>query len=349
MKLSIIIPAYNVERYITRTLDSLARQTDPRFETLIVDDGSTDGTAAAVQAFLAEGSLPGARLIRTRNGGVSRARNRGLQEAQGEYVVFLDGDDEVEPELVEFVRAALRSGGEPQAVAWRFLEVDEEGHTLLDFYADKPPQPETMSGSEAMTRILFRRSLRIPMGGIAFQRQLLADRGIAFAPDCVNGEDQEFIFKGLACCGRVAFIDRPLFRYVQRGSSISYAYNVRKFDYVGAFARAAAFIDGLNAGRDEQLAAISHTLNNRHTVENYFYNLETCLNSGARPSLRRLLRDIDRAYPRLNREMKMRIRRYYKEQGQMTHTIRGFLILPELYQAIKGLKLAAAQRRARAV
>jgi len=349
MKLSIVIPAYNVERYITRTLASLARQTDQRFETLIVDDGSTDGTADAVKTFLAYGRLPGARLIRTRNGGVSRARNRGLQEAQGEYVVFLDGDDEMEPELVESVRAALRRCGEPQAVAWRFLEVDEDGNTLLDYYADKPPQPDTMSGAEALTRILFGRSMRIPMGGIAFRKRLLTDRDIAFTPDCVNGEDQEVIFKSLACCERVAFVDRPLFRYVQRGGSITYAYNVRKFDFVGAFARTAEFIDGVNAGGDKQLAAVSHALRNRHTVENYFYNLETCLSSGARPSLRRLLRDIDRAYPRLNREMKARIRRYYKEQGQMTHTIRGFLILPELYQAIKGLKLAAAQRRARAV
>lgn len=348
MDISIVIPAYNVESYILHTLRSLAGQTDRRFETIIVDDGSTDRTADVVQAFLDAGSLPRARLIRTANGGVSRARNRGLREASGTYVLFLDGDDYTGPDLVRQLCGAAERHT-PQAIACRFLEVDERHETLYDFYQDKPPLPDLVTGAETMKRIFTDRCIRVPLGGAAFDRRLLLERGVSFMPNCANGEDQEFIYKALACCDRVTFVDEPLYYYVQRGSSITYSYNIRKFDFAAAFGRAASFIERMNASGSAQLETAVHALRNRHCVENYFYNLETCLNSAARPSLRRLLRDIDRQYPGLNREMRAKIKRHYTEAMSMTHTIRGFLIMPELYQAIKGVKLALAQLRSRAV
>ena len=96
---SVVVPAYNRELTLPRTLDSVLAQTYADFEVLVVDDGSADGTAAVAEAYAGRDGR--VRLLRQpRNAGVSAARNRGLREARGEFVAFLDSDDEWLPEML---------------------------------------------------------------------------------------------------------------------------------------------------------------------------------------------------------------------------------------------------------
>ena len=89
MKFSVVIPLYNKEHYIEATIRSVLSQTCQDFEVIVVDDGSTDGSAEIVESF----GSPLVRLIRQENRGVSAARNRAMREATGEWVALLDGDD----------------------------------------------------------------------------------------------------------------------------------------------------------------------------------------------------------------------------------------------------------------
>ena len=94
--ISVVIPLYNKEKQIAHTLRSVFAQTFQDFEVVIVDDGSTDGSVAEVEKF-ADSRI---RLIRQANAGVAAARNRGIEEAQGELIAFLDADDEWKPEYL---------------------------------------------------------------------------------------------------------------------------------------------------------------------------------------------------------------------------------------------------------
>lgn len=102
---SVVMPVYKVAPYIQTTLESLYRQTEPDFEIVVIDDGSPDETAE----ILSRQSDPRLRVIRQENAGVSAARNRGIREARGRWVAFLDGDDAWVPNHLELARAALEA------------------------------------------------------------------------------------------------------------------------------------------------------------------------------------------------------------------------------------------------
>jgi glycosyltransferase involved in cell wall biosynthesis len=133
MRVSAIIPTYNRRPYLARAIDSVLRQTVAVDELIVIDDGSTDGTAEHVTAQYGSS----VRLIRQENGGVSAARRRGIQEAQGEWIAFLDSDDEWMPERNgELLKAAEQV---PPDVAWIFGDlrvITDEGEqrTLFEEY-----------------------------------------------------------------------------------------------------------------------------------------------------------------------------------------------------------------------
>lgn len=98
-KISIIVPAYNIETYLARTLDSVLAQTYRNIEVIVVNDGSKDGTGAVLDHYAAQDHR--VKAIHKENGGVTSARLRGVAEATGEWIGFVDGDDLVEPDMYE--------------------------------------------------------------------------------------------------------------------------------------------------------------------------------------------------------------------------------------------------------
>lgn len=115
--ISIIIPLYNKAASIATALNCVLAQTYQDFEVVVVDDGSTDNGAAIVEGY----SDPRIRIIRQENAGVSAARNRGIEEARGEYVAFLDADDEWMPEFLEEIVALHREYPACRAQATNYI------------------------------------------------------------------------------------------------------------------------------------------------------------------------------------------------------------------------------------
>ncbi len=144
-KISVIIPMYNSEAYIVQCLRSVMRQTYRELEILLVDDGSEDeGPLICRQLALADNRI---RVIRQERGGVSRARNRGLDEASGEYIFFLDSDDAIHPELIEALQGAARED-EAKLLFCEFARADN---------AQMEAVPESGQG-EPRGRIIFQKA-----------------------------------------------------------------------------------------------------------------------------------------------------------------------------------------------
>ncbi|MCM1027538.1 MAG: glycosyltransferase [Roseburia sp.] len=100
--ISIIVPAYRAEKVILETIESVAAQTDPNWELLLIEDAGGDGTAEKIEGYIQEHGERRIRLIRQpENRGAAQARNRGLREARGRYIAYLDADDLWEPEKLE--------------------------------------------------------------------------------------------------------------------------------------------------------------------------------------------------------------------------------------------------------
>lgn len=136
MTVSVIIPAWNAERHIARAIRSVLAQTRPADEIVVVDDGSTDGTAAAVRTF-----GDAVRLIEQPNGGASVARNTGLAAATGEWIAFLDADDEWMPEKLHLQAECHRRFPD---LRWSFTRLEwarPEWSKRRVAHPDTPPQP----------------------------------------------------------------------------------------------------------------------------------------------------------------------------------------------------------------
>ena len=166
---TVIIPVFNGERWISSTLASAAAQTHSMLEILVIDDGSTDGTAAIVEAAASRDDR--IRLIRKQNGGVSAARNKGIAEARGELIAPLDADDLWHREKIARQVAAMRSPEVGLVYCWA-VEIDENDRIIPPVYAGATATGKVLEEVVANAGIivsganpLIRRSCLMAVGG----------------------------------------------------------------------------------------------------------------------------------------------------------------------------------------
>lgn len=134
MKISVIIPAYNCERFLAETLDCLLNQTLKDIQVVIVNDGSTDGTAEVIERYAKE--YPFILPVYQENAGVSAARNNGIEKAEGEYLLFLDSDDVLSPDSLENICQKLDKTNADIAIfrTQRFGYGGEEYNPIVDSF-----------------------------------------------------------------------------------------------------------------------------------------------------------------------------------------------------------------------
>ncbi len=151
--ISVVVPVYNVEKWLPRCVDSIRRQTYRNLEILLVDDGSSDRSGALAEKMAMEDRR--IRVFHKENGGSSSARNLGISMARGEYIGFVDSDDYIEPEMYErLLHAALTE--DLLMVQISRDEIDEEGNRMEDVCAP-PADPELFASGQFMRELLLHR------------------------------------------------------------------------------------------------------------------------------------------------------------------------------------------------
>lgn len=222
---SIIVPVFNVERYLARALESLIAQSYDEWEAILVDDGSTDSSGSIALDFASKDKR--FRVVRQQNGGLSSARNTGMEIVSGQFVMFLDSDDFLHPQALELcVRAALRDGSDIVAFTYdrwyrtrnvirHFLHLPESAPSFR--YYDNPDFIVTDDIFDYATEYSHPRGVdrrwmvkHCQVWRCMYRAELI--RGIRFV-EGINYEDFPWWSEVLLHVGRATILNLPLYMY----------------------------------------------------------------------------------------------------------------------------------------
>ncbi|MCR5670168.1 MAG: glycosyltransferase [Butyrivibrio sp.] len=218
MKISIVVPVYNPGDALKPCLDALLTQDYEDFEVIAVDDGATDGSGKILDEYAAGDSR--LRVIHKENGGVSSARNRGLDEITGEYVIFVDSDDCIEkgtckdltkyiesfgkqrPDVIEGCLRIIRPNGDKKAICAPCLSKDK-----------------LYTCSEFLENVAYQNQFRVEVSGYIYKASFIKENDLKFAQGIYH-EDLEWAFQFLCKDPVLAYYPKVFYNYILRGGSI---------------------------------------------------------------------------------------------------------------------------------
>ena len=227
MKLTIIIPIYNKIRYLNNLLEQVMGQTYGEFECLLIDDGSTDGSGAVCDVF-AEKDVR-FRVFHIPNGGVSHARNVGLDAAQGEYITFLDGDDAIESNHLEHLLTCMENSGADLVISG-YDKVSHQGVLLQTIV---PPITGLVQFRDALcdfARVQRETGLYGCCVSKLFPRKIAED--IRFDEGLKLAEDFDFYLNLYRKIDTVFFSDARTYLYLQEAENSTGATAADRIDYL---------------------------------------------------------------------------------------------------------------------
>ena len=207
---SVIIPAYNVEQYVERCVYSVTKQTYRNLEIILVDDGSTDCTGIICDKLAKEDNRIS--VIHKTNGGLSDARNAGIDVSRGEYISFVDSDDYIASDMLEHMMNAMCETDISMVVVG-FWKQSGDAREYCG-----PTTERVVSSEEALKDIYIGHEIYPASWNKLYRRALFNNN--RFAVGMIN-EDSEIITKLLMECNRVALVSKPLYIYMIREGSIT--------------------------------------------------------------------------------------------------------------------------------
>ena len=218
-QVSVIVPVYQVEAYLARCIDSILAQTFTDYELILVNDGTKDGCPAIMEVYAKKDAR--IRLVHKENGGLSSARNAGLDIARGKYIAFVDSDDYIEPTLLEdTVAAAEHTGAEQVLFNYRIVDrngahepylhfndevIDVDAYGLANYFYDY--WMPYKHGQEAWSKL--------------YRRDVIETHDLRYAPNNeIFAEDTLFSAMYLLHTHKIAALSAAYVNYVQRGDSL---------------------------------------------------------------------------------------------------------------------------------
>ena len=221
--ITVIVPVYNVEKYLKKCVDSIINQSYQNLEIILVDDGSTDNSGAICDRYVEQDNR--IVVVHKENGGLSDARNAALDIAKGEYIVLVDSDDYVTKDYVSYMYSLLFENS-----------ADISACELKKIYSDTDrlevcsENVEVMTGCEALEYLLYQRKVAPCAVCKLYKREIF--EGIRY-PKGMQYEDLATIYKILHKCKKVVLGKEQKYYYYQRSNSImNDGFNPKKMDRI---------------------------------------------------------------------------------------------------------------------
>jgi glycosyltransferase involved in cell wall biosynthesis len=236
-KITVIIPVYNGERFLHRVLESLRNQSDTDFEAVFINDGSTDQTGTLLQQYASQYSW--IKVFSQNNKGLSGARNTGIREAAGEYLLFLDADDYIEPGTINAVKNIIIQYSNVEMIAYGMNYVNEKG---IKYEAPLQTPTNRLLDHEYIKQRIIPCMINVKDDKEAFifdyawnkvyKKSLIDQYNIRFLETRRVWEDRPFVVQYLNYANNLFVIDKCLYDYVNVSDSLSQKYDHQFFDII---------------------------------------------------------------------------------------------------------------------
>lgn len=220
---SVIIPVYNTAKFLRSCLDSVINQTYQNLEIICINDGSTDSSVNVLNSYAKKDSR--FIIISQKNGGLSSARNTGLRLAKGEYITFIDSDDEVKTTMIESLLAAAISTNSNLAVC-SFTETYPNGKTKSFPHSN---QQQTYTTKQALASMLKEQDFNLTATMKLYQKSIL--KNLQFPINKLH-EDVGFTYRAIMNAKKIVFTPENDYIYRHHSDSIVVKFNDQKFDLI---------------------------------------------------------------------------------------------------------------------
>ncbi len=238
--ISLVMPVYNVESFLSKALTSVENQTFKDFEMIIVDDGSSDKSYEIAEEFCIKN--PNFKLIKQENSGPAAARNTGVMHCKGEYIAFMDSDDYLEKNfLEELYKLAKKTGADITCCNFNMYFPNKK----LKIYMPFNSLPGVYTKSKALRKLILDVSVHYFIWNKLYKRELFMERNIKF--DDMYFEDISTSPRLFYFAKTVAFTSKALYNYTMRENSILHSINAKKVnDYIKALGIIKSFLEENN-------------------------------------------------------------------------------------------------------
>lgn len=243
--ISIVVPVYNVEKYLRRCVDSLRKQTYEPIEIILVNDGSKDSSLSICRELEKEDKR--IVVIDKPNGGLSSARNAGIRASKGKYLGFVDSDDYVESSMYEMLYNANKKNGTKISVGGRFDLYEENDKVVVGLC---PNKDDVISGLQGIKNLLTWKEMDSSACDKLFSRDILADDCF---PEGRMSEDVAVMYRLFDSVDKISTVAKPFYYYFHRANSISTSsFSEKSFDIVKNVKSIGEFINSNNLDINEE-------------------------------------------------------------------------------------------------
>lgn len=233
-KISVIVPIYNVEKYLERCIQSIIKQTYKNLEIILVNDGSTDNCARICEEYAQRDSR--IKVIHKKNGGLADARNKGLEIATGEYIGFIDSDDYIEEDMYEYLYSLLQENNADISICGKYL-VYEDGEIKSKYNVNDGIK--VFNTEEALIQLNSFSSFNMSVWDRLYKAEIVKDIKFPFGK---KSEDYFVMYQYFSKAQKVVVSELPKYYYFQRANSISRGKAITH-DYIEGAKRQKEFFD----------------------------------------------------------------------------------------------------------